>query len=376
MIYLDHAAHTPADSAVIEEFCRVERQFLANPIAAHSAGQAARSELDRITSAAAGLLGANPQELIHTSGATEANNLAVKGITRAYRHVGKHIITTCLEHSSISGPLAVLKEQGWEVELADILPDGTVDLEHIAALLRRDTVLLSIPWVDSELGAIQPIRAIGKILENYPHCRFHVDASQAVGKIPVKFEKIDTLSFSPHKFHGLCGCGVLLKRDSVRIEPLIHGGLSNTMFRSGTPALALAASSYKALALAINEQASRLEKVKILRKHVIKAFEKSSLIRINSPKANGIYSPYILNLSVQGIKGIDFQTALDRRGVCVSVKSACSAPGTPSRPVLAISRDKKNAMCSWRIGFSHCNGLEEIETFLKIFDDCCNDMAK
>ena len=377
MIYLDHTSHTKADPAVLEEFCKAEREFIANPMSAHKAGRAARAEFDKTTAATAGLLGAKPEEVIFTSGAAEANNLAIKGLTRAYRHVGKHIITNCLEHPSVSGPLATLREQGWEIELADIKSDGTVDLEHLAALLRRDTVLVSIPWVDSELGAIQPIEAIGKLLEKYPDCRFHVDAAQAVGKIFVSFsrtfERVDTLSFSCHKFNGICGSGALLKRKGILLDALISGGVSTTMFRSGTPALALAVSSCKALELAVNNQNKRLEKVRSLRYHVNKFLEQYPRVRVNSPKEG---SPYILNLSVQGIKGIDFQEMLDKRGICVSVKSACSVPGTPSRPVFAVSRDKKNAVCSWRVGFSHWTKTEEVEGFLKAFDECYNEKAK
>ena len=363
MIYLDHASHTQADSAVLAEFCRVEAMYKANPLSAHSVGRAAKAEFDRITGATAKFLGAKPEEVIFTSGATEANSLAVNGLARAYRHVGRHIITNNLEHPSVSGPLAVLKEQGYEVELADILPDGTVDLDHLGALLRPDTILVTAPWVDSELGAIQPIQTIGKLLEKHPNCRFHVDAAQAVGKIPVSFDKIDTLSLSPHKFHGICGIGVLMKSQDILLDTSSH---------SGTPALALATSAYKALDVAISDQTNWLAKVKRLRKRVIEVLEQYTKVRINSPKDG---SPYILNLSVQGIKGGHFQAALDKHGVCVSVKSACSAQGTPSRPVFAISRDKKNAMCSWRISFSHCTEMADTEGFLSAFDACYKELV-
>ena len=372
IIYLDHASHTSVDSEVLAEFCRVEKEYIANPLSAHGEGLTACAELDRVTLATARLLHAKPEEVIFTSGATEANNLAVKGLARAYRHVGRHIITTCLEHPSVNASIAVLKEQGYEVELADILPDGTVDLDHIRALLRSDTLLITIPWVDSELGAIQPIKNIGKMLEKYPNCCFHVDASQAVGKIPVSFESIDTLSFSSHKFNGICGSGALLKRQGILLDLLTSGGRGATMFRRGTPALSLAASSYKALEISINNQEKRLEKVRSLRYLVTKTLEQYPKVRINSP-ING--SPYILNLSVQGVKGVDFQKSLNMLGVCISVKSACSSLGTPSRPVFAVSRDKKNAMCSWRISFSHCTEFEEIESFIGAFHKCYSKLT-
>ena len=212
MIYLDYAAHAPADPAVLERFCDIERRFPANPNSIHMAGKAAREEMARVTEQIAALTGASPAEVIFTSGATEANNLAIKGIAQASRHIGKHIISTPLEHSSVSGSLTALQERGWEIDLLSIGRDGTVDPEEVRELLRPDTVLVAICAVDSELGTIQPVNEIAALLADHPNCRLHVDATQAIGRIPVDFSGIDTLSFAPHKFGGICGSGVLLKR--------------------------------------------------------------------------------------------------------------------------------------------------------------------
>jgi len=353
MIYLDYASHTPADAAAVAEFCRVEAEFIANPRAAHTAGAAARAELERVRTATARLLGANPEGLHYTSGATEANAIAINTHAHEGRHTGKHIITTALEHPSVSSPLAALREQGHEVELTEIKSDGTVDLESLAALLRRETVLLCVSWVDSELGAVQPIADIAALLEKFPNCRLHVDAAQAVGKIPVSFEGIDSMSVSPHKFHGLCGCGFLFS--SKRFELNAH---------NGTPSLALAASSLTAL-----ENTLKKPSIDPKIREILESYPK---VRINSPKNA---SPFILNLSVEGVKGTDFQAALDRRGVCVSVKSACAAQGTPSRAVLAVSRDRKNALSSWRVSFSHDTQQEDIDGFLAAFDECYKELT-
>ncbi|MFR4413966.1 MAG: cysteine desulfurase family protein [Butyricicoccus sp.] len=169
--------------------------------------------------AGAALTGASPAEVIFTSGATEANNLAIKGIAQASRHIGKHIISTPLEHSSVSGSLTALQERGWEIDPLSIGRDGTVDPEEVRELLRPDTVLVAICAVDSELGTIQPIPEIAALLADHPNCRLHVDATQAIGRIPVDFSGIDTLSFAPHKFGGICGSGVLLKRSRMPLEP-------------------------------------------------------------------------------------------------------------------------------------------------------------
>ena len=257
MIYLDYSANTPADPAVLDAFCRTEQTYIGNPNSAHPAGRAAQAEMARATEGIAALLGVSPEEIIYTSGASESNNLALKGIAQASRHVGRHILSTALEHSSVGGALSALQQQGCEVDLVDIGRDGTVDLEHLRELLRRDTVLVSVCAVDSELGTVQPIREIAAVLKDYPNCRFHVDAAQAVGKTGLVLDGVDTMSVAPHKFYGLNGSGLLVKRKDLVIEPQIHGGVSTTIYRSGTPALGLAVSIEKALRLALDADFSR-----------------------------------------------------------------------------------------------------------------------
>ena len=370
MINFDYASHTPADERVIAEFCRVERDFPGNALATHNAGRAAAAEMARATSGVANLLGVKPHEIIFTSGASEANNLAIKGIAKAYRHVGKHILSTCLEHPSVSGTLAALQLSGYETELLRILPNGKIDIEHLQTAIRKDTVLICVSAVDSELGAIQPVAQILELLAAHPHCHLHVDAAQAVGKIPVKLSGPSTFCISPHKFHGLGGVGVLVKREGIVLEPLIHGGSGTTIYRSGTPVVSLAASTYTALEIALGEMDCRLETVRKLREYTIEALRRTGInTRINSP-CDG--SPYILNLSVPGIKGMDFQAQLDKRGICVSVKSACSADNAPSRAVMAISRDKKIAQCSWRISFDHNQLVGKTDQLVFAFEEICN----
>ena len=367
MIYLDYSANTPADPAVLEAFCKTELAYPGNPNSTHPEGRAAKEELDRITASIAGLLGVFPEELIFTSGASESNNLALKGIAQASRHMGRHIISTALEHASVGGALTALQGQGWEIDLLDIQPDGTVDLEQLSELLRRDTVLVAVSAVDSEVGTVQPIREIAEILKGYPNCRLHVDAAQAVGKIPLILDGVDTLTIAPHKFYGLNGSGLLFKRKGLVIEPQIHGGTSATIYRSGTPALALSVSLETALRLAVENQAERAAYVAELNTKLRTALARYPAVRINSP-ANAV--PHILNLSVKGVKGTVFQQALGSHGVCVSVKSACSAEGTPSKAVFAVSKDRKNALSSWRLGLSHLTTQEELDVFLNIFDRC------
>ena len=369
MIYLDYSANTPADPAVLEAFLAAEQSFIGNPNSNHPAGQAARQEMARVTDSLASMLGLSPAEIIYTSGASESNNLALKGIAQASRHIGRHIISTALEHSSVGGTLTALQRQGYEIDLAAIRSDGKIDLEQLRELLRRDTILVSVCAVDSELGTVQPIKQIAEILRDFPDCRLHVDATQAVGKTELVLEGVDTMSIAPHKFYGLNGSGLLLKRKDLVIEPQIHGGSSSTIYRSGTPALALAVSVEKALKLTLENQEQRIRCVSELNRELRAALSRYPQVRFNSPE-DAI--PHILNLSVTGVKGTAFQRALGEEGVCVSVKSACSADGTPSKAVFAVSRDRKNALSSWRISLSHLTTREELAQFMQAFDRCCH----
>lgn len=371
MIYLDYSANTPAAAPVLKRFAEVESNFMGNPNSRHCAGEASLCEMNRVTNSIAALLGVHPSEIIYTSGASEANNLAIKGIARASRHIGKHIISTALEHSSVSGCLTYLQEQGYEIDLIDIQCDGKISLEHLKELMRNDTILVAVCAVDSELGTVQPIREIAQMVKSFPRCCLHVDATQAVGKTNLFLEGIDTLSLSSHKFYGLNGCGLLFKKQELMIEPQIHGGSSTTLYRSGTPTLALAASTEMALRLAFTEQAANIEAVRRHNTFLRQALTMYSDVRINSPQ-NAV--PHILNLSVKGIRGRNFQTALSQHGVCVSVKSACSVENTPSRAVFAVSKDRKNALDSWRISLSHLTTQEELESFVNIFELCRKEL--
>jgi cysteine desulfurase len=367
MIYLDYAANTPPDREVLDAYYAESLKALANPNSKHKPGKEARSRLDAITLGIAELLKVKPSEIIYTSGASEANNLAIKGLAQAGRQNGKHIISTCLEHPSVSGALTYLQAQGYEIDLVDITEDGLVDLHHLKELLRKDTILVSVCYVDSELGIRQQIPEIGKLLKEYPDCRFHTDTTQAAGKIELSFHDADCMTFAPHKFYGLNSSGILIKKEEVILEPLIHGGSSTTLYRSGTPDLAMAAASLKALELAIWNLKTRYEYVSRMNEQLIKKLEEYKKVRINSTR----YSvPYILNLSVQSVKAVKFTEALEEAGVCVSVKSACSVLNTPSRPVYAVTKDKKNAMCSWRISLSHLTTEAELKEFLEVFDRC------
>ena len=306
-------------------------------------------------------------ELICTSGSSESNNLAIKCLVRSYRENGKHIITTFLEHSSVSSPLTRLKEQGYEIDLLNINQDGKVDLDHLKELLRKDTILVSIASVDSEIGTVQPIEQIAKIVKDYPNCFLHVDCTQSIGKINMNLEDVDLISFAPHKFYGLNGFGGLLKKKEIVLEPLIHGGTSSSIYRSGTPVTGQILAMDKAVELAIQNQDSRFKYVENLNMTLREKLKQYNKVQINTICRE---NPYILNLSINGVKAVDFKEELEKFGVCISIKSACSVTISPSRSVMAITRDRKRALSSWRISLSHLVTIEEIEEFIKIFNVC------
>lgn len=372
MIYLDYAANTPPDVRVLEAFVEAERAFPGNPNSLHPEGRRAKAAQESALAAMAALLGVKPTELIPTSGASEANNLAIIGAARMRRHMGRHIISTPLEHASVSAALTWLQEEGWDIDLLPLTREGKVDLSALAGLMRDDTVLVSVTAVDSELGTIQPIQDVAAIVHRHPRCLLHVDGTQAVGKIPVPLDGIDLFSLSAHKIYGLNGSGLLVKKEGIQLEPIIHGGASTTIWRSGTPTLALDVALAKALELEIGAMDAHAEAVAEKKAYLLEHLAAYPEVTINSP-ADSL--PYLLDLSVRGIKGTEFQAALAARDVCVSVKSACSAPGLPSRSVFAVSHDRRRALQSWRISLSHLTTRDDLDGFLEAFDAIIKEHA-
>ena len=371
-IYLDYAANTPVDKEVLDVFNENTLKYFANPNSTHNLGKETNKKIEDTTHNIIQLLNKNTKlnedmEIIYTSGSSESNNLAIKGIAQAYKENGKHIISTFLEHSSVSGPLTYLKEQGYEIDIVNIKNDGTIDLEHLKSLLRDDTILISICYVDSEVGTVQPIQEIVNILKDYPNCFLHVDSTQAIGKVKVNLEGVDLITFAPHKFNGLNGFGALLKKKDIVLEPLINGGASTSIYRSGTPVVGQICALEKALELTFENFEKRYEYVEKLNKKI-----RDCLIKYEDVKINTISNenPYILNISVNGVKATEFKNKLEEYGVCISIKSACTVTITPSRIIMSMTHDRKRAFASWRISLSHIVKEEEIDKFLEIFDIC------
>ena len=359
MIYLDYSATTPVNEEILNSYIEATKKMVGNPNSLHKLGIEAKSLIDAATRQIANILKVKPNEIIYTSGASESNNTAIKGICLKYQNRGKHIITTHLEHSSIIEPLNYLKRQGFEVEYVNITENGMVDIEDLKKKIRDDTILVTIASINSEVGIVQPIKDIAALLKKYPKVYFHSDITQSLGKEKVDLTDVDLASFSAQKFYGMKGIGGLVKKENVVIEPLIHGGKSTTKDRSGTPATALIVSMAKALRLAYENLEEKQKYVKELNIFLRNELEKNE-ITINSPE---VAIPNILNISLENIKPETVLHALEEKEIYISTKTAC-ATNDSSDAVYAITKDEEKAKHSLRISLSYLTTKKELEIFI------------
>lgn len=365
MIYLDYSATTPVNDEVLDTFCKVSKNFVGNPNSLHKLGVEAKELIDASTRQIEDILKLHDKEVIYTSGASEANNTAIMGVVKKYPNRGHHIITTRLEHSSIIAPISALQNEGYEVSFVDLDENGLVTIENLKKLIRDDTVLVSIGCVNSELGIIQDIDRLGKFLKKYPKLIFHSDITQAIGKIKLNLDNVDLASFSAQKFYGLKGVGCLIKNKNIKIKPLIYGGKSTTVYRSGTPAVALIASLAKALRLVYEDFDNRYNYVKGLNSYLREELSKIDGVHINSSLES---SPYILNISIKNIKSEVMLHALESEDIYISTQTACSKGGS-SIGVFEITKNEDYALHSLRISLSYLTTEEELDVFLKVFKE-------
>jgi len=371
MIYLDYAANSPVDEEVLDVFTEYTRKYYANPNASHKLGIEAKEIIDNASKNIAKNLDVLEEEIIYTSGASESNNLAVKGICHKYKNYGKHIIASELEHNSIIAPLQVLQEEGFEVDLVGVTKEGLIDIEELKSLIRDDTILVSITSVDSEIGLKQPIEEIGKLLKEYPNVHFHTDASQAMGKFKMDLTNVDLMTFTPHKFYGINGFGCLIKKKDILLTPIINGGKSTTIYRSGTPVLPQIVALDKALDKALKNMDERNNYIKKLSDKVKEEFKKYDRVIVNNTEKS---VPHTINISIKGVKSLDFAKKLEEHEVYISTKTSCCPDKTPSKMVYALTKDKNLATSSLRISISHLTKEEEINKFLDIFKECYEEI--
>lgn len=370
MVYLDYSATTPVNEEVIDTYSRVCREFIGNPNSMHILGVKAKELIDASTNQVASILGIKSSEIIYTSGASESNNTAIKGVCFKYANRGKHIITTELEHSSIVAPLNYLTSLGYEVDFVKLDENGLVDIEDLDRLMRDDTVLVTISSVNSEVGVKQDLKAISKVVRKNPKTIFHSDVTQSIGKDKIDFSLLDLASMSGQKFFGMKGVGVLYKREGLIIEPLIHGGKSTTVFRSGTPATPLIASFAKALRLVYDNYEEKYKHVVEVHDYLINKL-KDLDIYINS---NSYCVPHVVNISLKNIKSEVMQHALEEYEIYVSTQTACST-GNYSKAVYAVVHDKEKASRSLRISISYLTTKEEIDEFIDAFKKCLSKLG-
>ncbi len=370
MIYLDYAANTPVEKDVLKEYVNATTKYIANPNSSHPLGIEAKKIIDDSSNIIGSYFDINKENIIYTSGSSESNNLVIKGIAEINKDKGKHIIISAIEHSSIIAPCNYLASKGYEISVIPILNNGEIDIEELKKTIRYDTILVSICYVDSELGTIQPIKKIANIVSKYPNCIFHTDATQAVGKIKVDFKNVDFVTFAPHKFYGLNGFGVLLNINNKKLIPLIHGGKSTTIYRSGTPVTANVVALKKSIELALDNLVDRYEYISNLNKYLREELSIFTNVHINSPKCS---IPNTLNISLINMNAKEIVKKLGEQQIYLSTTSACSLGSTPSKSVYAITNDLELAKNSIRISLSHLTNINELKQFIasfkKIYDE-------
>ena len=371
MIYLDYSATTPVEKQVLDSFNKVSLEYIGNANSLHKLGRESYHLMEASVKQIADLLKVNKDEVIFTSGASESNNLAIVGSVLKYKNRGKHILTTKLEHSSVLDTLKFLEKNGFEIEYINILDNGKIDINDLKNKIRDDTVLVSINQVNSEMGIIQDVNIIGEFLKQYPKIIFHVDGTQAIGKINVNLDSIDLYSFSGHKIYGLKGIGCLIKKKNIELEPIIHGGKSQTIYRSGTPVLPLYVSLAKALKLSLNDLDNKYDYVLKLNNKLKNNLETIKEIHINS-NSNSI--PHILNFSIKGIKPETLINSLSEEDIYISTKTACSNSDI-SDSVFELTKDENLAKSSVRVSISHLTTEEEIDKFFNVLKNKIEELS-
>ena len=364
VIYLDNAATSKVHPEVLESFNQITLKYFANPSSIHALGQEAQRLLEKSREQILNLFNLKHHEVIFTSGATEANNLAIKGYAFANRGRGNHIITTAIEHPSVLNTVKQLEKYGFEVTILPVNEKGIIEVNSLKAAIKDNTILVSIMSVNNETGAINPIKEVGEILKDYPKIAFHVDMTQAIGKIDIPLDNIDLFSFAGHKIHGLLGSGALIKEKKIILEPLNNGGGQENNLRSGTNTLALSASLAKALRLAINAQKENYEKVTRLRDYLL------SYLKDNPDKYHlnsfDLANPYIVNFSLLEHKASVVVEALSNKGIMVSSLSACHSKNEDySYVIYAMNQDMKLAHNTIRVSFSYENTVDDVNALIR-----------
>jgi cysteine desulfurase len=376
MIYFDNSATTKPHEEVIESYQTVSENYYGNPSSQHQLGYDADKLLRKAYEQAASMLGVSNQEIIFTSGGTESNNLAIKGIALRYQKHGKHLVTTTIEHPSVLEAFKALEMLGFEVTYVPVDNSGVVKVDDIKRVVRKDTILVSVMHINNELGTIQPIQAIGEFLAHKKYVFFHVDHVQGYGKVELDLKRahIDLLSVSGHKIHGLKGTGLLYLKENVQLFPLFHGGGQQGNLRSGTENIAGIVSLVKAMRMVSEQQMHHPDHLKQLKSHLISRLSTLKEVVINTPEDA---APHIINFSVPGYKPEVIVHALEERRIFVSTKSACASKSPDESAVLkAIHLPADRTKSALRISFSYQNTEGEIELFYRALQKILRELSQ
>ena len=374
MVYLDSAATSKPYPEALEEFSKVSLDSFGNPSSLHRFGYASKKLLEDSRAKVLSLLGlSSTHQCIFLSCASEANSMAIKSIAWQYASRGKKMLTSSVEHSSVSN--AFLQCQSlfhFEPVFMKVNPAGYVSPETLQENLDKNTILTSLMEVNNETGAIFPIEEYASILKNYPKCLFHVDATQGIGKTDCDYSKADLISFSAHKIGGIKGSGALLYRKSLRFAPLISGGEQEFGYRAGTVSVAAAVALSKALEVTLSRKRQSWEHVSSLCEALEKGLLQTGEVTLNSPAG---HSPYVCNFSLLHHKASVVVEALSERGIYVSSVSACSSKGEPiSHVLLAMGKRQREAANSIRVSFSPDSTLEDVNAFLSALSSILSEV--
>ncbi|MFA1821305.1 cysteine desulfurase family protein [Virgibacillus oceani] len=369
MIYLDNSATTKPNPDVLKSFQQVSTTYFANPSSIHTLGGQVEKLFVTARQQAAELLKVNQNEIVFTSGGTEGNNMAIKGVALEHQSRGKHIITTEIEHPSVYEACKSLENIGFEVTYLPVNEKGIISVDELVKAIRKDTILISIMHVNNEIGSIQPIHEIGDIAAKHPKLLLHVDDVQGVGKVPLKLHHsgIDLCTYSAHKIHGLKGTGILYVNNRTKLFPLFHGGDQEHAHRSGTENVAGAVAMVKALRLIKEIEKTEIDRLYRLQHHLQKELQNMDGVIVNTPENA---APHIMNFSVPGIKPEVMIHMLGEKNIFISTKSACSSKQKDESKILAACGFNKDiAMSALRVSLSYDTNKEEIESFLRVLQD-------
>lgn len=349
MLYFDHCASSPPYEEVVQTMMEVMKSQYANPSSLHRAGTDADKLIERSRAVLAEQLQTSKGKWVFTSGGTESNNIAIKGAARQYAGRGKHLITTQIEHASVYESFAQLEQEGFKVTYLQVGRSGHVELEQLEAAITEETILVSVMHINNEIGSIQPIENIAKLLKRYPKVILHVDAVQSIGKLPIHLEKwgIDLLSGSAHKLRGPKGVGYLYVRDGITLSPLFSGGSQEYGHRAGTQNVPAIVASAKALRMSLASMEQRSKRLKVLKQQLLTLIEQIPELKLNGAEPS---ASHIIHFSYPGMKPEVVIHMLEQRGIMASTKSACSSKDDkPSRVLLAIGASHEQASSGIRI---------------------------